>query len=55
MEIKICILFVILAFAELMSFGDASETDENNNELEDKSKGTVGRYQSSVQHGFYER
>ena len=46
MDIKICILFVIIAFAELMSSGDAAETDENNNELENKSKGTSRPYQS---------
>ena len=46
MNIKIYILFVIIAFAELMRFDDAAETDENNNDLEDNSKGTAGRYQS---------
>ena len=46
MDIKICVLFVIMAFTELMSSVDAAETDENNNELEDKSKGTSRPYQS---------
>ena len=46
MDIKICVLFVIMAFTELMSSVDAAETDENNNELEDKSKGISRPYQS---------
>ena len=41
-----CVLFVIMAFTELMSSDDAAVTDENNNELEDKSKGTSRPYQS---------
>ena len=46
MDIKVCILFVILGFVELFGCGDASETDENNNELEDKSTSSAGSYQS---------
>ena len=37
MEIKVCVLLIIIALAELMSLGDAAETDENNNELQDGS------------------
>ena len=51
MDVRVCILLVIIALAELISSGDATESDENNNELQDKSSSSTP-YQSAYNMDF---
>lgn len=46
MEMRICILLVIITFVELLILGDATDTDENNNDVQDKSASDSSPYQS---------